>query len=746
MSFSQSFLSSIWSSSSEQSPATSFGSNTFEIRRSRSRRRSSPAEGDRYPFKSAKTHAPYDALVYRRRAESEAFCRSCHDLDLKNIFASRRQIRSASGEFIVYLNWAFDPTCALCSLVTSMQVPQTRCSTDRNCAGKEEAGYHLRAFSGMVSYREYFLRAPPNRRTNDSSDTMLAVVPNGLFSGTPNLKSRLCADIFGSVGYILPVASSSTSPWLAGRRVHPTHVNFAVIQEWLQHCKKNHSCAMRFSRPSQLRMIDCKTLKIVIAPPNCNYFALSYVWGAAPTCSPPSNVNSSLPSEPGDLLSTAAPVIRDAIKVVQSLGWRYLWVDKYCVPQSDPMLKAEQIGRMDLIYEGAYCTIVAASGESDRDGLPGISIPRRRQPSVTLEHQEAQFVSSLPDPQAVIRSSIWNTRAWTFQEAHCSARRLIFTHHQVYFECKALHTCEAVELPLSLITGAHARPVLFRDEWLTGTYRFGALSAFWSAVKAYSQRTMTFETDALTALEGILRRFQSSPAFVYNILGIPLVLDNGSRGDKDSLLDVQLFVAGLSWHHSVAARRRKHFPSWTWAGWDGSVQLQRTFGGAGYTSNVRLWVQNAHQVTFPWEMFWDGFWRPEGKARCYGQFECLIVEADLFKVQLRPKYPERGQSLQSDKGTLAVFDMVSPYDPAILYSSVIMPLDLGRSTKVVNELWDCMLLGTRLNSGNPDIMLLRFNIDSAERIWTGPLWPETASRVWPRNCLPPTIRRRFKMT
>ncbi|PSN65217.1 HET-domain-containing protein, partial [Corynespora cassiicola Philippines] len=347
---------------------------------------------------------------------------------------------------------------------------------------------------------------------------MLAVVPNGLFSDLKNPHQHY-ASTFGSVGYILPVAYSSRAPWLTGRPVDPHRINLPLVQTWLQHCKKKHSCTMRYSRPSNLRMIDCKTLDIVAAPPNCNYFALSYVWGAPSAISPAATQDPMVGPGAREVLRRAAPVVRDAIAVVQSLGWRYLWVDKYCIPQSDAALKGEQIGKMDLIYEGAYCTIVAASGSSDRDGLPGISTARTRQPA--FSHSGAHFVSSLPDPQSAVRQSTWMTRAWTFQEALCSARRLIFTPQQVYFECKGLHACEAVELPLTLLAGQHARPVLFRDEWVQGARRFGALGAFWAAVREYSGREMTFDSDALAALEGVLRRFQASPAFVYNVFGIP---------------------------------------------------------------------------------------------------------------------------------------------------------------------------------------------------------------------------------
>lgn len=735
MSFDSSLLSSTWSSFTTQSPATSFRSTSPEVRRSRSRRRRSSASEDaRIVAKFSRT----SLSPYRRVPETKALCGPCHSLDLNHIVTSKN-VTSSSGEFVTYLNWDINSGCTLCAFFKSMRVPHPHHNEHED--GKN--AYHLRAFSGLLSFRQYFQRPPNNRKTNGSSDVMLAVVPNGMFSDLKN-PTQHYANTFGTVGYILPVAYSSLSPWLTGRSIDPLRINIPLIQDWLQHCKKKHNCTMRYSRPPNLRMIDCKTFDIVTAPPNCNYFVLSYVWGKASTSDSTSASPQAQPSNSSNVLRAAAPVIRDAIKVVRSLGWRYLWVDKYCVPQSDPLLKSEQIAKMDLIYEGAYCTIVAAGGSSDQVGLPGISIARHTQPSFTLEGHDVHLVSSLPEPQKSIKASTWMTRAWTFQEAFCSARRLIFTSQQIYFECKEMHTCEAVELPLSLLSGSHARPVLFRDEWLTGTHRFGALSAFWAAVKEYSLRCMTFDTDALAALEGILRRFQASPAFVYNIFGIPLVLEGGSKSVMQTLLDAQLFVTGLTWHHDGLARRRIQFPSWTWAGWEGAVKPKGTFGGARYESDVQLWVEGADGARYCWDVFWEGFWRPDGKARCYERFGFLIMEADMFKVQLIPRTQHRKQ------GTLAlaesaVFDIVSPYDSTIRYSSVMLQVGMLNETKLITELWDCVILGTDAKSGNPDIMLLRWKVDIAERIWVGTLWPRKSYRRATKAALPPCLRKRFKL-
>ena len=57
------------------------------------------------------------------------------------------------------------------------------------------------------------------------------------------------------------------------------------------------------------------------------------------------------------------------------------------------------------------------------------------------------LVSTL-DPRSDIAKSKWNTRAWTYQEALLSRRRLVFTPRQVYFQCRGMHCVESISVPL----------------------------------------------------------------------------------------------------------------------------------------------------------------------------------------------------------------------------------------------------------------------------------------------------------
>lgn len=54
--------------------------------------------------------------------------------------------------------------------------------------------------------------------------------------------------------------------------------------------------------------------------------------------------------------------IRDAITFVRGIGEQYLWCDVLCLLQNNPNDIRQGVDAMDLIYEKASLTIVAACG------------------------------------------------------------------------------------------------------------------------------------------------------------------------------------------------------------------------------------------------------------------------------------------------------------------------------------------------------------------------------------------------
>ncbi|KAI1495884.1 heterokaryon incompatibility protein-domain-containing protein [Biscogniauxia marginata] len=378
----------------------------------------------------------------------------------------------------------------------------------------------------------------------------------------------------------------------------------------------------RHTQPS-LNLIDCGKQEVV----SCSsfpsdfvpeYVALSYVWGRTANMS---EVETKGPTLPQSL----SKVIQDAMKAVTSLGYRYLWVDKYCVDQHDTMKKREQIMHMDSVYQDAVLTIIAAAGTDESYGLPGFSRLRSSQ-YISFQGVHFTLMSALPSPRTSIAKSMWSTRGWTYQEAVLSSRRLVFVDEQLYFECNNMCCYESVHVSFDRYYAdpkpkpeldAFVIPTLFslrppKASALLGdeNSRLESLRTYLHCASQYSKRKLTFDNDALSAFSGIIRKLQSMEVFpVRHIWGVPLFyLDDSLSTDTlqsaDSVPTVPPFrkmrflslssglrnyyllrneqidcfdslMLDLCWWHGnespTRPRRRKDIPSWSWAGWEGAV-------------------------------------------------------------------------------------------------------------------------------------------------------------------------------
>jgi hypothetical protein len=77
--------------------------------------------------------------------------------------------------------------------------------------------------------------------------------------------------------------------------------------------------------------------------------------------------------------------VEDAMFVTINLEIPSLWVDRYCIDQSNPEEKHDIIRNMNRIYEGADITIIAATGDDSQYGLPGVrGTPWKPQPSLRV--------------------------------------------------------------------------------------------------------------------------------------------------------------------------------------------------------------------------------------------------------------------------------------------------------------------------------------------------------------------------
>jgi hypothetical protein len=346
-------------------------------------------------------------------------------------------------------------------------------------------------------------------------------------------------------------------------------------RNWISTCKESHMarCTPTVSLPN-LSLIDCTTLELrkFLNPPT--YVALSYVWGqVAPAISTNPLEARAQPTLPS--MNHMSQVIKDAMSVTETLGFRFLWVDKYCVDQVDEMTKKHQIDNMDRISSGAELTIIAASREDEHHGLSGVSSERAQaEPFTTGPFTIAR---SPEVPFGAVGRSRWATRGWTYQEEFLSHRRLYFLPDQVLFVCLEM-TCReslgGVELCSSYEEVAEYSHVTrrtrfdgsFFDQKLNELEMMGyRLADYANVVQLYSARNLTFDEDALRAFAGIQRAFERGSHPIGAICGLPIPL-------ADSMSTKHLEIAitlCLCWQTNANGRlhRRDFFPSWSWAGW-----------------------------------------------------------------------------------------------------------------------------------------------------------------------------------
>ena len=199
--------------------------------------------------------------------------------------------------------------------------------------------------------------------------------------------------------------------------------------------------ALRLQRRCSVRtptlLLDCNSRKIDLCDERLEFLALSYVWGPVATFESVSKC--------GEPLAQLPRVVEDAILVTKALGYRYLWIDRLCVPRVDADQLQAELRNMAYIYEAAEVTIIAAAGQDAEHGLPGVGhTSRPSRSTVVVGRNQNQLVSTGPMADVLIKQSKWRTRAWTYQEEFAARRRLYFTSHQVFFECSKLQAWDTV--------------------------------------------------------------------------------------------------------------------------------------------------------------------------------------------------------------------------------------------------------------------------------------------------------------
>jgi hypothetical protein len=354
-------------------------------------------------------------------------------------------------------------------------------------------------------------------------------------------------------------------------------VDLKVMTAAIQHCKDTHRgcCTRPFSgKVPFMKLIDCRTREVFLAEsrPDLPYAALSYVWGSVEHT-----------VEHAKVLPRHLPAtIEDAISIANGMGFQYLWIDRYCIDQQNKQEVSHQIAVMDKIYQNADLTIITACGKDPSYGLPGIR-NKRNNKTRTARFGGVNFIVPLWESPGRVQNSKWNTRAWTYQEAVFSRRRLVFLDDQVYYDCQSTHWYESWKPPSMLLNDRISKLSRGHAHRLPQGYKANMtqLQAI-SYIEDYSERSLGVPEDIINALSGLLHAFDVDIGF-HHYWGVPVSRQppelDGFR--QPSWSDSAGFFFGLTWVRSrsftnsiTSGQRRRFAPSWSWAGWEGSVTWQ----------------------------------------------------------------------------------------------------------------------------------------------------------------------------
>lgn len=372
------------------------------------------------------------------------------------------------------------------------------------------------------------------------------------------------------------------------------YIEEEIVSNWAQDCdgEDHKDCTKTMGGEIDgLTVIDCSNRQLIALPLGAPYVSLSYRWG----------INEVVNAYRDVLPSGLAPLIEDCILLVQLLDLRYLWIDRYCIPQDNPDVKRHLIQSMGSIYSNSYLTVIAAAGKDPTHSLPGVGYPRKGLHGLNIDGLTTNGLRLTPWREdtwntigRAIKRSAWNQRAWTYQEALLSRRRLVFTEEGLYFQCGAACATENVLGPLvrkgALELAAAQQQILSQADCMQIHLPFSRpYAGYWSwettyfrdRVKEYNLRKMSDQRDALHAFQGIMDQYQQTSEGGTCFMGLPLSRHRDPMYNYRVESNSQTLAGTLLWHSDprflrnkkitdtwqAESRRRKEFPSWTWLGW-----------------------------------------------------------------------------------------------------------------------------------------------------------------------------------
>ncbi|KAH7091330.1 heterokaryon incompatibility protein-domain-containing protein [Paraphoma chrysanthemicola] len=397
---------------------------------------------------------------------------------------------------------------------------------------------------------------------------------------------------------------------------------FDLIKRWQHVCMEEHNLCrearvdnLKFQLPTRLidvragpRLVAGSTLQ---SSQSVQYVTLSHRWQEGSSAK---LLKSSIDSLMKAIDITALPpVFQDAITATRRLGIDLLWIDALCIIQDDAEDWRLESSRMGSVYQNATLNLGASGGSIPRlhgafdDILPEGPAPvglfmSRRVSDFLIPHVEIArkgfsrtHFGFDRDIQAQSHSQVpLLRRGWVFQERLLSPRSVYFGE-QLTWECPELLANESFPegSPGFHLASPWNNNAPFRLSRLLSRPNFNSLEyannviindlyrTWLNLVMDYRHCDLTFQSDALPAISGLVRGFRKmsslSGIWMYGLFRMDL-------------------IRGLLWNRCVlhcteiAAHppAQRNIPSWSWAATDLPVDFPHVHDVFGTETEVFL--------------------------------------------------------------------------------------------------------------------------------------------------------------
>lgn len=366
-------------------------------------------------------------------------------------------------------------------------------------------------------------------------------------------------------------------------KISPDHTgsqaNMKLAHLWIQDCLQNHDSCKAGSSSGDVaflptRLIDVRDpgrpfLKITSPSLRVKYIALSYAWGEGKrVVSTIANFEAHqrcIPTETETLPNTFA----NAFHVTRQLGYRYIWVDAFCIKQDDAADLHSELPRMGDIYRYAEFTIFAEGSPNAAAGLFQVRDPYLYRPctvDVMMSTQHGVVSEKLTLATICTAHNYLKARGWVLQEEIFTSRSLLFGK-QVSWKCTASEASETRPCPRPRRNPLREGQATSEDKlrlWLlTPTqmlntprkdwFRWNQYDAWYATIEEYSSKNLSFDKDKLPALSGLAGLFHEAHRSTY-VAGL---------WKEDLQLGVAWYIASNDPRPVKTDRGQE--PSWSWA-------------------------------------------------------------------------------------------------------------------------------------------------------------------------------------